>query len=54
MFTLAPEAISAGTLSPAGEALQTFPPKDARPWICSDPINFKASRTPGQLSPKSF
>ena len=42
-----PAAIRAGTLSPAGEPLHKFPPKEALPWICSDPINLKASITPG-------
>ena len=53
IFTVAPDAINAGTLSPAGEALQRLPPNEALPCICSEPINLKASRTPGQLLPKS-
>ena len=52
IFTVAPDAISAGTLSPAGEALHRFPPNEALPWICSDPISLKASKTPGQDFPK--
>ena len=45
---LHPAAISAGTLSPAGEPLHRFPPREALPCICSDPISLNASKTPGQ------
>jgi hypothetical protein len=31
-------ATIAGTLSPAGEALQRLPPVVARPWIWVEPI----------------
>src|ERR1700726_3022611 len=41
-------AISAGTLSAAGDALQRLPASDARPWICVEPIRLAASTTPGQ------
>jgi len=30
--TMAPAAIMAGTLSPAGEPLHRLPPAEARPW----------------------
>ena len=43
----APTAISAGTVSAAGEALHRFPPTDARPWICVEPIRSTASTRPG-------
>jgi hypothetical protein len=43
-------ATNAGTLSPAGEPLHKLPPKDALPWICSEPIRRKASSTPGHKS----
>ena len=45
---LAPAAISAGTLSAAGEPLHRLPPMVARPWICVEPIRLAASTTPGQ------
>ena len=41
-------AISAGTLSAAGDALQRLPASDARPWIWVEPIRLAASTTPGQ------
>ena len=41
-------AISAGTLSAAGEALHRLPASDARPWIWVEPIRFAASTIPGQ------
>ena len=48
MTATAPAATSAGTLSAAGEALQRLPTKEARPWICVEPISSTASTTPGQ------
>ena len=45
---LAPAAISAGTLSAAGEPLHRLPPMVARPWIWVEPIRLAASTTPGQ------
>ena len=41
-------AISAGTLSAAGEALQRLPASDARPCTWVEPIRLAASTTPGQ------
>ena len=41
-------AISAGTLSAAGEALHRLPASEARPWIWVEPIRLAASTTPGQ------
>src|ERR1700726_231643 len=41
-------AISAGTLSAAGDALQRLPASDARPCTCVEPIRLAASTTPGQ------
>src|SRR5277367_2917688 len=41
-------AISAGTLSAAGEALQRLPASDARPCTWVEPIRLTASTTPGQ------
>jgi hypothetical protein len=41
-------AISAGTLSAAGDALQRLPARLARPWIWVEPIRLAASTTPGQ------
>ena len=43
----APAAISAGTLSAAGEPLQRLPPSVARPWTWVEPIRLAASTTPG-------
>ena len=48
MEALAPAAISAGTLSAAGEALHRLPPMVARPWTWVEPISLAASTTPGQ------
>ena len=45
---MAPAAISAGTLSAAGEALHRLPPMVARPWTWVEPISLAASTTPGQ------
>jgi len=39
-------AISAGTLSAAGEALHRLPANEARPWICSEPIRSMPSTIP--------
>ena len=50
--TMAPAAIIAGTLSPAGEPLQRLPPAEARPWTWVEPIRLTASSTPGQTLPK--
>ena len=47
MDALAPAAISAGTLSAAGEPLHRLPPMVARPWICVEPIRLAASTMPG-------
>ena len=47
---LAPAAISAGTLSAAGEPLHRLPPMVARPWICVEPIRLAASTTPGHTA----
>ena len=44
---LALAAISAGTLSAAGEPLHRLPPMVARPWICVEPIRLAASTIPG-------
>src|SRR5437870_3490049 len=44
----APAAMSAGTLSAAGEPLQRLPPRVARPCTCVEPMRFAASTTPGQ------
>ena len=41
-------AISAGTLSAAGDALQRLPASDARPCTWVEPIRLVASTTPGQ------
>src|SRR5262249_31382471 len=41
-------AISAGTLSAAGDALQRLPASDALPCTWVDPIRLAASTTPGQ------
>src|SRR6266404_4664579 len=43
----APAAMSAGTLSAAGEPLQRLPPRVARPCTWVDPMRFAASTTPG-------
>jgi hypothetical protein len=42
----APAAISAGTLSAAGEPLHRLPPMVARPCICVEPIRLAASTMP--------
>ena len=47
MEAFAPAAISAGTLSAAGEPLHRLPPMVARPWIWVEPIRLAASTTPG-------
>src|SRR5712671_2800954 len=49
---MAPAAIMAGTLSPAGEPLHRLPPAEARPWTWVEPIRLTASSTPGQTFPK--
>ena len=49
MRTSAPAAISAGTLSAAGEALHMLPTMVARPWIWVEPISSTASTTPGHI-----
>src|ERR1700719_923054 len=41
-------AISAGTLSAAGDALQRLPASDARPCTWVEPIRLALSTTPGQ------
>ena len=41
-------AISAGTLSAAGEALQRLPASEARPCTWVEPIRLVASTSPGQ------
>ena len=46
----APAAISAGTLSAAGEPLHRLPPMVARPWIWVEPIRLAASTTPGHTA----
>ena len=43
----APAAMSAGTLSAAGEPLQRLPPSVARPCTWVEPMRFAASTTPG-------
>ena len=43
----APAAMSAGTLSAAGEPLQRLPPSVARPCTWVEPIRLAASTTPG-------
>jgi hypothetical protein len=48
---MAPAATMAGTLSPAGEELHKFPPADARPCTCLEPIRLTASSTPGHTFP---
>src|ERR1700751_1058833 len=48
IVTIAPAAIIAGTLSPAGEPLQRLPPAEARPCTCLEPIRLTASSTHGQ------
>ena len=48
MTAVARAAISAGTLSAAGEALHRLPANEARPWICSEPIRSMPSTIPGQ------
>ena len=40
-------AISAGTLSAAGDALHKLPASVARPCTCVEPIRFAPSTTPG-------
>ena len=50
MEALAPAAISAGTLSAAGEPLHRLPPMVARPWTCVEPIRLAASTTPGHTA----
>ena len=47
-------AISAGTLSAAGDALQRLPASDARPCTWVEPIRLAASTTPGQACLQSF
>ena len=49
----APVAMSAGTVSAAGDPLQRLPPSDARPWICIEPISSAASTTPGNIARSS-
>ena len=44
----APAAMSAGTLSAAGEPLHRLPPRVARPWTWVEPMRLAASITPGQ------
>ncbi len=44
---LAPAAISAGTLSAAGEALHRLPTMVQRPCTCFEPMRLAASTTPG-------
>ena len=43
----APAAMSAGTLSAAGEPLHRLPPRVARPWTWVEPMRLAASTTPG-------
>ena len=50
MEAFAPAAISAGTLSAAGEPLHRLPPMVARPWTWVEPIRLAASTTPGQTA----
>ena len=45
-----PAAIIAGVVSAAGEALHRFPPSEARPWICVEPMSSNASSTPGHMA----
>ena len=47
-------AISAGTLSAAGDALQRLPASDARPCTWVEPIRLAASTTPGQACCKAW
>ena len=47
-------AISAGTLSAAGDALQRLPASDARPCTWVEPIRLVASTTPGQARLSGF
>src|SRR5579875_2093483 len=48
MTQVARAAISAGTLSAAGEALHKLPASEARPWTCCEPIRSAPSTIPGQ------
>jgi len=50
MTAVARAAISAGTLSAAGEALHRLPANEARPWICSEPIRSMPSTIPGHAA----
>ena len=49
---VAPAAISAGTLSAAGEALHRLPPSVARPRIWIEPISLAPSTMPGHAALK--
>ena len=49
----APAAISAGTLSAAGEALHRFPPSVARPRTWIEPISLALSTIPGHAALKA-
>jgi hypothetical protein len=53
MCAIAPAAMSAGTLSAAGEALHTLPPTVARPFTWIEPMSFTASATPGHALAKA-
>ena len=50
MVQVARAAISAGTLSAAGDALQRLPTSEQRPWICCEPIRSMPSTMPGQAA----
>ena len=47
--TTAAAAISAGTVSAAGDALQRLPARDALPWIWVEPMSSADSTTPGHI-----
>ena len=51
--TVAPEATSGGSASPAGDAVATFPPIVPRLRICGDPTVLEAIASPGSTSASS-
>ena len=48
MSKIASTASSTGSVSPAGEALQTLPPMVPRFWICAAPTVAAASASAGR------
>jgi hypothetical protein len=48
MTTVARAAMTAGTLSAAGDALHKLPASEQRPWTCVEPIRSEPSTMPGQ------